>query len=60
MARQLGLNEKNLEVLLERTGLSVDELMDDDTLLSKRQQLQIVRNAMSFCRKVSFPIHKIA
>ena len=48
MARQLGLNEKNLEVLLERTGLSVDELMDDDTLLSKRQQLQIVRNAMQY------------
>ena len=40
MARQLGLNEKNLEVLLERTGLSVEELMDDETLLTKRQQLK--------------------
>ena len=48
MARQLGLNEKNLEVLLERTGLSVEELMDDETLLTKRQQLQIVRNAKQY------------
>lgn len=48
MARQLDLSEKNLEVLLERTGLSVEELMDDETLLTKRQQLQIVRNAMRY------------
>ena len=41
MARQLGLNEKNLEVLLERTGLSVEELMDDETLLTKRQRFRL-------------------
>ena len=46
MARQLDLNEKSLGVLLLRTGLSVEELMDDETLLTKRQQLQIVRNAI--------------
>ena len=46
MARQLGLTEKTLEVLLDRTGLPVEAFMDDTTLLTKRQQLQIVRNAM--------------
>jgi len=48
MATQLGLNEKNLERLLERTGLSVEEFMDDGTLLTKRRQLQIVHNAMQY------------
>ena len=48
IARQLCLNEKNLDVLLERTSLSVEELMDDETLLTKRQQLQVVSNAMRY------------
>ncbi len=48
MARQLNLTEKNLEVLLDRTELSIEALMDDETLLTKRQQLQIVRNAMKY------------
>ncbi|MGB1883271.1 MAG: AraC family transcriptional regulator ligand-binding domain-containing protein [Gammaproteobacteria bacterium] len=67
MARQLGLNEKNLEVLLKQTGLEVEAFMDDGTLLTKHQQLQIVRNAMQrsgnpaygldFGRTVTPPTH---
>ncbi len=44
MARQLDLTAQNLEVLLDRTGLSIEMLMDDENLLTKGQQIQIVRN----------------
>ncbi|MEE2783855.1 MAG: AraC family transcriptional regulator ligand-binding domain-containing protein [Pseudomonadota bacterium] len=54
MARHLGLNEKNLSVLLEGTRLSVEELMDDRTLLNKHQQFQIVRNAKQYSGSPSF------
>lgn len=48
IARLLQLQEKNLGVLLKGTGLSVEALMDDTTLLTKNQQLQIVHNAMQY------------
>lgn len=48
IARLLGLQEKNLGILLKGTGLSVKALMDDDTLLTKHQQLQITHNAMQY------------
>tara|TARA_R110001592_G_scaffold363392_1_gene687147 strand:- start:73614 stop:74657 length:1044 start_codon:yes stop_codon:yes gene_type:complete len=48
IARQLQLQEKNLGILLKGSGLSVEELMDDTTLLTKSQQLQIVHNAMQY------------
>jgi AraC-like DNA-binding protein len=48
IARHLQLQEKNLGVLLKGSGLSVKELMDDTTLLTKSQQLQIVHNAMQY------------
>ena len=48
IARHLQLQEKNLGILLKGSGLSVKELMDDTTLLTKSQQLQIVHNAMEY------------
>ena len=54
MARQLQLQEKNLGILLKGSGLSVKELMDDTTLLTKSQQLQIVHNAMEYSGNPAF------
>lgn len=46
MARQLGLQEKDLALLLRGTGISARELMDDRTLFTKDQQLQVMSNAI--------------
>ncbi|MBR9913008.1 MAG: AraC family transcriptional regulator [Gammaproteobacteria bacterium] len=54
MARQLRLQEKDLGKLLRGTGLSIPALMDDTTLLSKQQQLQIMANAMVLSRDEAF------
>ena len=48
MARQLRLKGKRVETLLSGSGLSVKELMDDATLLTNDQQLQIMNNAMAY------------
>jgi AraC-like DNA-binding protein len=54
MARHLQLQEKNLGILLKGSGLSVKELMDDTTLLTKSQQLQIAHNAMHYSGNPAF------
>lgn len=54
MARQLHLQEKELDILLRGSGLSVGELMDDATLLTNRQQLQIMHNAMQYSGNPAF------
>lgn len=54
VARQLHLNEKELDVLLRGSGLSVSELMDDATLLTNSQQLQIMHNAMEYSGNPAF------
>lgn len=54
MGRHLQLQEKNLHVLLKGSGLSVKELMDDATLLTKDQQLQILHNAMEYSGDPAF------
>ncbi len=53
IARILQLQEKNLDILLKHSGLTVAELMDDATLLTNNQQLQIVRNAMAYSNNPS-------
>lgn len=54
IARQLQLQEKDLWRLLHGTGLAAEELMDDTTLLSKTQQLQIMANAMRLSNDPAF------
>lgn len=54
MARQLHLQGKELEILLQGSGLSVRELMDDATLLTNSQQLQIMHNAMAYSGNPAF------
>jgi len=54
MARQLNLQEKDLGILLRGSGLSQRELMDDATLLTKSQQLQIMNNALEYSGNPAF------
>ena len=54
MARHLQLQEKNLGILLKGSGLSAKELMDDTTLLTKDQQLQILHNAIQYSGNPAF------
>ena len=46
IARVLGLKRYELSALLTRTGISLDQLMQDDALLTARQQIQILQNAL--------------
>lgn len=54
LARQLNMYEKDLPQLLRGSGLSSSALMDDRTLLSKSQQLQIVANALAYSGDPAF------
>jgi AraC-like DNA-binding protein len=46
MARALGLLVQDLPRLLANTGLSVDEFLEESTLLKPSQQIQILDNAL--------------
>jgi AraC-like DNA-binding protein len=54
IARQLGLAEKELWRLLVGTGLSVEELLNDDTLIFRQQLLQIIANAYDISGDAAF------
>ena len=54
MARHLQMQEKSLGILLRGSGLSVKELMEDTTLLTKNQQLQILHNAIQYSGNPAF------
>ena len=46
IARVLGLQASELSALITQTGISVDQLMQEDTLLTSTQQIQILQNAL--------------
>lgn len=46
IARVLGLHTRELPTLLAQTGISVEQLMQDDTLLTSSQQMQLLENAL--------------
>lgn len=46
IARVLGLHSRELPALISQTGISVDQLMQDDGLLTSGQQIQILQNAL--------------
>ncbi|MEZ5481771.1 MAG: hypothetical protein R3E73_06165 [Porticoccaceae bacterium] len=50
MARQLNLQEKDLWILLQGTGISRQQFLDDATLLNGEQQLQLIANAVETFR----------
>lgn len=46
VARVLGLHARELPALLAQAHISVDQLMQEDTLLTSSQQMQILQNAL--------------
>lgn len=46
VARVLGLQARELPALLNATGISADQLMQETTLLTSTQQIQILQNAL--------------
>lgn len=54
IARVLGLHARELPALLAQTNVSVDQLMQDDTLLTSSQQMQILQNALRLANDEMF------
>jgi len=54
IARELGLQERDVADLLEVTQLSVDQFLQDDTLLTPWQQLQILQNGLHLANDETF------
>lgn len=54
IARELELQVSELPDLLDRTGLTVDQFMQEDTLLTSRQQIQIVQNGLQLSNDETF------
>lgn len=58
VARELGLQERDLSRLLQGTGLSRDILLPgDDTHLSGQQQLRVLENALCMSEVPEFGLH---
>ena len=54
IARELGLQAPDLGRLLPNTGLKVEQLLDEDTLLSAHQQIQLLSNALDISNDPAF------
>lgn len=54
IARELGLQARGVSDLLMETELSVDHFMREDTLLTPRQQLQILQNSLRLANDDAF------
>ena len=54
IARQLSLQERELWRLLKGTGINYESSLDDNLLLSKQEQLQIMANAMEISGKPEY------
>ncbi|WP_242610299.1 AraC family transcriptional regulator [Fluviicoccus keumensis] len=56
IGRELELQIKDLPKLLKFTGLSVEQFMRDDTLLTARQQIQILQNGLQLSSHADFSL----
>ena len=54
IARELGLQARDVSGLLTGTQLSVDQFLQEDTLLTPKQQLQILQNSMRIANDEAF------
>ena len=54
IARQLSLQERELWRLLKGTGINYESFLDDNLLLSKQEQLQIMANAIDISGKPEY------
>jgi AraC-like DNA-binding protein len=54
VARELGLQAREVSGLLTTTQLSVDQFLQEDTLLTPQQQLQILQNGLRLANDEAF------
>tara|TARA_R110002073_G_scaffold45053_2_gene124604 strand:+ start:13345 stop:14385 length:1041 start_codon:yes stop_codon:yes gene_type:complete len=54
IARVLGLHSRELPALIAQAGISVEQLIQDDTMLTSAQQIQILQNALRLSDDVMF------
>lgn len=54
IARELGLQVRDLTGLLEFTSVSIEQLLDEDTQLTPRQQIQILKNSLKLTCEEDF------
>lgn len=54
IGRELGLSIRELPQLLQYSGLSTDQLMQDETLITARQLVQILQNSMALSEHADF------
>ena len=54
IGRELELQIRDLPKLLKFTGLSIEQFMRDDTLLTARQQIQILHNGLQLSGHADF------
>lgn len=54
VARELGLQVRDLPALLQQTGLSTAQFVDEEQTLSAAQQVQILRNALTLSGDPAF------
>lgn len=57
IARVLGLQVRQLPMLISQTEVTIDQLMQEDTLLTSRQQIQILHNALQMTDDKLFGLH---
>lgn len=57
IARVLALQIRDLPELLSSTQLSVEQFMQEDTLLTSQQQIQILNNSLRLSKDEAFGLH---
>ncbi|RLU02863.1 MAG: AraC family transcriptional regulator [Ketobacter sp.] len=50
VARELGLQSRDLHGLLAGTDLSIEQFLEEDSLLTPRQQIQVLNNSLAISR----------
>ena len=54
VARELGLQSRDLPGLLGGSGLSIEQFLEEDTLLTPHQQIQILKNSLAISNDETF------
>jgi|TARA_R110000772_G_scaffold110729_3_gene214342 AraC-like DNA-binding protein len=57
IARVLGLQVRQLPMLISQTEMTIDQFLQEDTLLTSRQQIQILHNALEMTDKELFGLY---
>ena len=59
IARVLGLQVRQLPMLISQTEMTIDQFLQEDTLLTSRQQIQILHNALEMTDEELFALEDL-